>query len=156
MAYYNSVLHDGTTIEIGIEGVGTFAGIVSVGWGVSVDTQKVTGTGQKHIGSTPGLISVDDASMEIYLGEHMNILEQLGGNTTALLNKRFDVTVTYNVPGERLISIILTDCRIINYTASHTLGSSDAATITYTLQVMGLEESAVASSWQTANVGFNW
>lgn len=150
MAKVNGIYHDGTTIETSIEGYGPLTGIQAINWGITVDSQKVKGAGQKHIGRTPGIIEVSDASMDIYLSEHDALVQTFGGSPTALLNKIFDVTVTYQVTGEPLSITRLLDCRIIEVSSAHSYTESSPLVVTYTLQVMGID--TVTPTWYTVNI----
>lgn len=146
-----SIYHDGTTIETFIEGYGLVNSIQTVSWAASNDRSKVIGTGQKHIGFTPGVISVDNASMEMTSSEFNRILQSSGGNISILMNRVFDITITQTVLGFPPIIVVLRDCSIINANASWAYGDSSPATVSVDLMVMGIDASP-APVWSTVNV----
>lgn len=151
---FAATYHDGTTIKTFIEGVGLVNTIQTVSWTVSNDRTKVVGTGQKHVGVTPGVTSVDSASMEMTLSDFQQVLGKLGQNSQAvLMNKVFDVTITCAIAGHPPIVTVLRDCSVTSIDNSHNYGDATNLTVSLELMVLGIDNSSLPM-WNTVNVPF--
>lgn len=151
----NGVFHDGTTIRASIQGYGPLTSIQNISFNATVESTKVRGVGQKVIGETPGIHDVDDGSLEITLAEYQSILATFGGDISALMNKRFDITVTMFLPDTGVYTYVLRSCRIKGLDHSFDTGSSDALMVSLTIGILGIDSSP-APVYENLNVPFAW
>lgn len=133
---------DGTTLEvqISIKNGPTFpiTGLSSISYGTSVSFVKVKGVGNKHRGTTPGTISADDGSMELFLKDYENWVELAGGEDVFAL-KSFDVTITHRSgPGKEVLTKKLKDCRPIGTAKSHSFDSNENLVCTLNFSVLSV------------------
>lgn len=138
MAIINNRAYDGSTIEIDIEGVGTLTGVESINYNLGQEFAKVKGVGRKAVDYTPGTSIPGDASMELWVSETER-WKQKAGSYDEMLNNRFDVTVSYRLPDEPLITVKLLTCRITSIDSSHSISSTDNLVNTINFQVLDVE-----------------
>lgn len=151
----NNTYYDGSTVDLYISGVGQVNGIKSIDWGISKEETIVRTTGQKPIGKTPGIISVENVSLEILTNEHFRILKMLGGNYQALLNKVFDITVTYSLPYEPVNSVTLRQCGIVSVSNSHPTGDASELVTTWEMSALGIDDGS-ANAFMNVDIGYRW
>lgn len=138
MATINNVAYDGTTIDVEVEGVGTFEGVESVNWGYTHEYTHVKGVGAKRTGRTPGVLNPDDASMEIWLSQY-EAWKDASGGLDQMMRGEFDVSVTYTVEGEPLKKVTLKNCRMNNVSAAHSTSSTDNLVVTVSFSPLDIE-----------------
>ena len=133
---------DGTslTVKVTPKGGSTFeiVGIKSIGYGLSVDKTKGKGSGNKYRGYTPGIISAEDGSMELWVKELENWIDLSCGEDSFIL-KEFDITISYrSAPGAEVLTKKLKDCRIVNCTRSHDFDSAENLTATVNFSILSV------------------
>jgi hypothetical protein len=138
MAVINNKAYDGGTIEVSVTGIGTFTGIEAINYGISKETTKIKGAGNRDVDRTPGRHSADDGSMDIWLTQHESWVAQAGGEHE-WLDSEFDVTVSYRVEGNPLIVKKLLRCTPLNAGRAHSFGGSENLIVTVNFSVMDIE-----------------
>jgi hypothetical protein len=124
-------IKDGNTLDL--------TGLKSIGYGTSVEKTKVKGTLNKYRGYTPGILSADDGSMELWVKEIENWILEVGTEEEFLL-KEFDVTIAHrSAPGREVVTKKLKNCRIVSVARSHDFDSAENLTGTVNFSILSVE-----------------
>ena len=127
--------YDGTTIEVDIQGVGPVAGLESIEWGMAQEFARVKGVGQKAVGFTPGIKTPSDGSLEIWLSEFERWKAAAGG-FDGMMDKSFDVTITYSNDVLPFIETKLVGCRLLSSTSSHSAQTTDNLLVSLSFSIL--------------------
>lgn len=156
MAVSQKTFYSGPDVEVDLgQPVGTLSDVKSVSGGaLTVEAEKVWGTGNKPKGYTTGVYNVDNLSIEVGLGEYFNMIEAVGGDYTTLVNEIFDISILFSAPGEPVQEILYTQCRLINDGGGVevSMGESTAASTTLEFQCLGKKYNG--SDWLNLDVEF--
>lgn len=110
-------------------------GVESIDYTHNLSTTKPKGVGQiANSGYTPGVINIDNGTMELWVIEVADWINAYGG-VIGWYNHTFDLTITYRIKGLPLQKVTLIGCRPLGCSAAASTGTSDNLTATVTFGI---------------------
>lgn len=138
MAVINGNYSDFSCIELAVNGI-LFGGIQSIEYTESVEKATVYGSSSKPLGFTRGQYSLE-GSFEMIQSEYVRLRQAV----PYLLDAVLSASVSYEVPGELLVTDEIVGIRITEIGNSHSVGS-DALVVSLSFSALEIKHNKASA-----------
>jgi hypothetical protein len=133
----NGHKHSWASIEIQV-GTKKIRGCKAVSYKNTMEPGEVRGTGVQVLGRTRGDLK-SEGSLELFLAEYQELIDELSADGTGFLEKSFDITVSYSEASSPIITDKLIGCRLKGGDKGFSQGT-DALSVKCDLSIMYIIE----------------